>query len=299
MVGGGPIGCELAQAFCRLGSSVTLVEAADRVLLQDEPEASELVKGRLTEDGIDLRLGAGLESVAAGPNGTRLSLAGDGNVDADALLVAVGRRAELGGLGLEEAGVSYRPTGINVDRKLRTSQGHIYAAGDCVGGFQFTHYAGFQGVMAVRNAFLPLSAGGILDHVPWATFTDPEVAHVGLTESQARERYGSKTVVSSFPMSRVDRAVIEDESKGFIKMVQLSNGKLLGATVVAPRAGEMIQEWSLALDRGLKLHHLAQSVHVYPTYSIANQQIAVESTLERMLGGTAGRIAGRLARGLW
>ena len=135
--------------------------------------------------------------------------------------------------------------------------------------------------------------------MPWATFTDPEVAHVGLSEARARERYGPKTVVSDLPMNRVDRAVIDGDDTGFVKLVHLANGKLLGATVVAPRAGEMIHEWSLALDRGLKLPHLAESVHVYPTYSIATQQLAVQVTLDRMLAGSVGKIVRRLARGLW
>jgi pyruvate/2-oxoglutarate dehydrogenase complex dihydrolipoamide dehydrogenase (E3) component len=299
VAGGGPIGCELAQAFCRLGSSVTLLEAAGRLLLQDEPEASEFMNRRLTDDGIDLRLGAGLEAVAQGPSGISLSLVGGGQLETDALLVAVGRRAYLSGLGLDEAGVAHERSGIKVDRNLRTSQEHIYAAGDCAGGFQFTHYAGYQGFMAVRNAFLPLNGRAVLEHVPWATFTDPEVAHVGLTESQARERYGPKAVVSDLPMNRVDRAVIDGDAAGFIKLVHLPNGKLLGATVVAPRAGEMIHEWSLALDRGLKLPHLAESVHVYPTYSIATQQLAAQLTVDRMLAGTVGKVIRRLARGLW
>ena len=299
MVGGGPIGCELAQAFCRLGSLVTLLEAAGRVLLQDEPEASALVTQKLTDDGIDLRLGVGLEAVAQGPNGISLSLASGGQLETDALLLAVGRQADLAGLGLGEANVDYQPSGIKIDRNLRTSQGHIYAAGDCTGGFQFTHYAGYQGVMAVRNAFLPLNSRAVLEHVPWATFTDPEVAHVGLTEAQARERHGPKAVVSNLPMSRVDRAVIEGEAGGFIKLVHLPNGKLLGTTVVAPRVGEMVHEWSVALDRGLKLQHLARSVHVYPTYSIANQQLTVQLTADRMLSGSLGKVIRRLARGLW
>ncbi len=299
VVGGGPIGCELAQAFCRFGSSVTLLEAADRVLLQDEPEASEFMNLRLTDDGIDLRLGAGLEAVARSPNGISLFLAGGGQMETDALLVAVGRRAELAGLGRDEASVVHDRYGIKVDRNLRTTQRHIYAAGDCVGGFQFTHYAGYQGVMAVRNAFLPLNSRAVLEQVPWATFTDPEVAHVGQTEAQARERHGSKTVVSDLPMNRVDRAVIDGDATGFIKLVHLPNGKLLGATVVAPRAGEMIHEWSLALDRGLKLPQLAESVHVYPTYSIATQQMAVQVTLDRLQAGSVGKVIRRLARGLW
>ena len=153
--------------------------------------------------------------------------------------------------------------------------------------------------MAVRNAFLPLNSRAVLEHAPWARFTDPEVAHVGLTETQARERHGPKAVVNNLPMSRVDRAVIEGEAGGFIKLVHLPNGKLLGTTVVASRAAEIVHEWSVALDLGLKLQHLARSVHVYPTYSIANQQFTVQLTADRMLSGSLGKVIRRLARGLW
>jgi pyruvate/2-oxoglutarate dehydrogenase complex dihydrolipoamide dehydrogenase (E3) component len=208
----------------------------------------------------------------------------------------MGRRASLDGLGLDDAGVAYGRGGVVVDRNLRTNRRNIYAAGDCTGGYQFTHYAGFQGFMAVRNAFLPFSKKAVLEQVPWATFTDPEEAHVGLTEAQAKERHGDKALVYDWPMAQVDRAVAEGDSEGFIKLVYLPNGRLLGATIVASRAGEMIHEWSLALDRGLKLSQLAHSVHVYPTYSLATQQVAVRLTMDRMLGGAVGRVLRKAAK---
>ena len=192
IVGGGPIGCELAQAFLRLGSSVTLIEADNRLLLQDEPEASELIATRLEAEGLELKLGTALGSVQPYDQGISLSLTDGEAIGADTLLIAVGRRPRLESLGLESAGVTYDSAGIGVDKTLRTSQRNIYAAGDCTGSYQFTHYAGYQGFMAVRNAFLPRNRRAVLGHVPWVTFTDPEVAHVGLTESKPESTEGGR-----------------------------------------------------------------------------------------------------------
>ena len=296
IVGGGPIGCELAQAFQRLGSSVTLLEAADRVLPQEEPEASELIGHLLAREGIALRVRSGLKSAERTPTGIRLSLSDGEQAETDALLIAVGRRPQLEGLALEEAGVVYDRNGIRVRRDLRTTRRRIYAAGDCTGGYQFTHYAAYQGFMAVRNAFLPFNQRAVLERVPWATFTDPEVARVGMTESQARERHGAKTSVSHFPLSEVDRAVTDGQTEGFIKVVHQPNGRLLGATIVALHASEMIHEFALALERGLKLSHLAQLIHVYPTYAFGTQQLAVEWAVDGMLGGPLGGLVRRMAR---
>ena len=296
VVGAGPIGCELAQAFNRLGVSVTLLETADRVLPQDEPETSEVIGRVLAEEGIDLRIGCGVSGAEKVVDGVRLTLDGGGRVEADAVLLAVGRRANLEGLGLDAAGVLHGQNGLVVNKYLRTSQRNIYAAGDCTGDYQFTHYAAFQGFMAVRNAFLPLGQRAVLRHVPWATFTDPEAAHVGLTEAEARERHGPKAEVSRFPLSQVDRALTDGATDGFIKLVHRHNGRLLGATVVAPHAGEMIQEFAVALHGRLKLADLARIIHVYPTYSTGIQQLATDSTVERMLNGPFGRITRKLAR---
>ena len=298
VVGGGPIGCELAQAFRRLGSRVSLVEAAPRILLQDEPEASSLILDELANEGVEFHLDAPVEKIEKNDqNSSRIKLTtSQGPVSGDALLLTVGRRARLSGLELERAGVDYGPNGIKVNRSLRTSQRHIYAAGDCLGGFQFTHYAGWQGFMAVRNALLPGSTRAVLDRVPWTTFTDPEVAHVGLTEQQARDRYGHRIEVTNWPMARVDRALTDGASAGFIKLVHQPNGKLLGATVVSQRAGEMIHEWTLALDQGRKVGDLADSIHVYPTYSMANMQVSSQLRVSGLLSGASGRIIRKLVR---
>ena len=192
VIGGGPIGCETAQAFCRLGSSVTLLEGAPRIMLQDEPEAAEVIAQRLVQDGVDLRTNFTVQRVEKTANGVRLFLSEGSQVDASAVLVCVGRRPNLDGQGLVEASVEHGRGGIQVNKHLRTNRANIYAAGDCTGGYQFTHYAGYQGFMAVRNAFLSFNKESVLERVPWATFTDPEVAHVGLTEEQARSRHANQ-----------------------------------------------------------------------------------------------------------
>ncbi len=295
VVGAGPVGCELAQAFCRLGARVTLLEAAPRILLQDDLEAADLVGRQLTEDGVDLRLGTAVQRVWRSPDGIHVGF-GDKEVVGDSLLLSVGRQPNVSALDLDKAGVAYTAKGVQVDRYLHTSQRHIYAAGDCLGGYQFTHYAAWQGFMAVRNAFLPGATRAVLDRVPWATFTDPEVAHVGLTEGQAREKFGEGVMVCRWPMEQVDRAVAEGNTSGFVKLVHRSDGTILGATIVSPRAGEMIHEWSLAIDRDLKLGDLANSIHVYPTYSTSNMQATAHIRVEQLLAGTYGKVVRGLAR---
>jgi pyruvate/2-oxoglutarate dehydrogenase complex dihydrolipoamide dehydrogenase (E3) component len=213
----------------------------------------------------------------------------------DALLVAVGRRPNLDGLFLEKAGVKYSKQGIQVDKNLRTSQHHIYAAGDCLGGFQFSHYAGWQGFIAVRNALLPGSSRGITDQVPWTTFTDPEVAHVGMTEEQARQKLGDDVFTTIWPMKSVDRALNEAEDMGFIKLIYQKDRKLIGVTIVAAEAGEMVNEWVIAMKHNFKVDELASVIHVYPTYSTGSMQASAAILVKRLLGGLSGEIVRRLA----
>ncbi|MFQ5342687.1 MAG: dihydrolipoyl dehydrogenase family protein [Anaerolineae bacterium] len=298
VVGAGPIGCELAQAFRRLGARVTLVEALRRVLPLEDPQASRVLAEVFEAEGIVLRLNAMAERAWQDSDGIHLVAGGEDSVG-DALLVAIGRRPNVDGLDLERADVAYTANGIQVDDYLRTTQRHIYAAGDCTGGFQFTHYAGWQAFMAARNALLPGSSTGVTDRVPWATFTDPEVAHVGLNEEQARERFGDAVMICEWPMAQVDRAVAEGDTAGFIKLVHKQDGTLLGATIVAGRAGEMIHEWVVALERGLKVGDMAGIIHVYPTYSTGAMQAAAAIRVANLLSGTSGRVIrglGRLVR---
>jgi len=294
VVGGGPIGCEIAQGFRRLGSRVTLLEGGDRLLPHDDNDASQTLAEVLSNEGIDLRLQSSVERTWQDENNIYLTAAGK-EIVCDALLVAVGRRPNIDGLDMENAGVKYSKQGIQVDRNLRTSQTHIYAAGDCLGGFQFSHYAGWQGFIAIRNALLPGSSKGITDQVPWTTFTDPEVAHVGMTEEQARQKLGDDVFTNIWPMKKVDRALNEAEDTGFLKLIYRKDRKLLGVTVVAAEAGEMVNEWVLAMKHGFKVDELASVIHVYPTYSTASMQASAAILVKRLLGGLSGEVVKRLA----
>ena len=295
VVGAGPIGCEMAQAFRRLGAKVTLLASRDRILPRDDPAASRVLGQVFEAEGINVLYNTRAELAWQDEKDVHLGASGAGVVG-DALLVVTGRRPNVMGLDLENAGVAYSAAGIQADDSLRTSQRHIYAAGDCIGGYQFTHYAGWQAAMAVRNALLPGASKGVTDLVPWTTFTDPEVAHVGLTEDQAREKYGDGVMTCEWPMARVDRARAEGDTAGFIKLVHKKDGTLLGTTIVARRAGEMIHEWIVALHQGIKVGDLADAIHVYPTYSMAGMQAAAAIRVEQLLSGTSGRVVRGLAR---
>ncbi len=294
VVGAGPSGCEMAQAFRRLGAEVTLLASRDRLLPRDDPQASRVLGEVFDVEGIRVRYNARVEHAWQDEAGIHVGAAGD-ELEGDALLITSGRRPTVAGLDLEKAGVLYSEQGIQVDDNLRTSRRHIYAAGDCTGGLQFTHYAGWQATLAVRNALLPGASKGVTDQVPWTTFTDPEVAHVGLTEPQARERFGDAIMTCDWPMARVDRARTDGDTAGFIKLVHKQDGALLGATIVASRAGEMIHEWIVALHEGIKVGDLASAIHVYPSYSAAGQQAAAAIRIDRLLSGTSGRVVRGLA----
>ncbi len=295
VVGGGPLGCEMAQVFARLGAEVTVIGRADRLLPRDEPEASAVLAQVFAEEGITLRLGSRVGELLPRDGGVELTIAGERMV-VDAVLYAVGRAPNVDGLDLEKANVRFSESGIVVDDTLRTTQRDIYAAGDCTGGYQFTHLAGRQGFVAARNALLPGSTSAAKGALPWVTFTDPEVAHVGLGEERARARYGAKVQVAMWPMTKVDRARTDMDTNGFVKLVHLKNGTILGATMVAGRAGEAIHEWALAIDHGLRVGALATTVHAYPTYSVATLELAAEAHLDRVFSGATGALLKRLAR---
>ncbi len=204
-------------------------------------------------------------------------------------LVASGRRPNLEGLNLEKAGVHYTEKGIKIDDRLRTTAKHIYAAGDVVGGYQFSHFAGWQAFQAVRNALLPGSSSGLTDLVPRITFTDPEGAHVRPTEEQARSQFGQEITVCRWNLSRVDRAVCENDRTGFIKVIAKADGTILGSTIVAERAGETINEVAVAIKHKLKINEIAGTIHAYPTYSTGLQLLVTEMAVEKLLSGTSGR----------
>jgi pyruvate/2-oxoglutarate dehydrogenase complex dihydrolipoamide dehydrogenase (E3) component len=292
VVGGGPIGMEMTQAYQRLGAEVSVV--ADRLLPKDEPEVREVMQRVFEREGVRFVWG---RAKSARREGDEIIVATDheearGNL----LLIASGRKPTVAGLDLEKAGVNYSEKGIPVDDQLRTNVKNIYAAGDVAGGYQFTHFAGWQAFQAARNALLPGSSSGLTDLVPWVTFTDPEVAHVGLTEEQARMKFGENVRVCRWEMSRTDRAICEDDRDGFVKVIARKNGTLLGATVVNGRAGETITEFIVAIKQNMKVSDLAGAIHAYPTYSTAVQQLAAELAIEGTLAGASGKIIRGLSK---
>ncbi len=291
VIGGGPIGMELAQAFQRLGSRVTLI--APRLLPRDAPEAGARMAQIFQEEGV--RLLTGRAASVRRDGAAILVAAAKEEVRGDALLVASGRAPAIQGLDLDRAGVRHTASAIPVDRYLRTNVSHIYAAGDVTGGPQFTHLAGWQGFHAARNALLPGRAPGLGEFVPWVTFTDPEVAHVGLSEDQARDR-GIPFQTHRWEMAHTDRAICEDDTRGFLHVLAAPDGVVLGATAVHARAGETIAELAVAVNRRLKLSALAGVMHPYPAYATAVQQLAAESATAKSLSGTTGRILRALSK---
>lgn len=287
VVGGGPIGCEIAQAYRRLGSRVTVI--AERLLPREEPEVTELIDRIFAQEGIE-RLAARAESVRSdgGPITVRT---GVGDATGDLLLVAVGRAPVVHGLDLEAASVRYSERGIVVNKYLQTTADHIYAAGDVTGGPQFSHLAGWQGFQAVRNALLPGNNAGTSAVMPHITFTVPEVAQIGFIERAAREKVSHDDLqIMTFDITKVDRAVTEDDRLGLIKIIARKNGSILGATIVGERAGETISEIAVAMRNKLKLSDLASTIHPYPTYSTGIQLLATKMAVERAFSGVSGRI---------
>jgi pyruvate/2-oxoglutarate dehydrogenase complex dihydrolipoamide dehydrogenase (E3) component len=286
VLGGGPIGVEMAQAFARLGTAVTLIEAEDRVLPREEPEASAIVGRALSADGVDLRVAERLEKAEATPTGARLHLARGATVAAEHVLVAIGRRPTSRGFGLEDIGVDLDESGsVRTDATLRTSVAGIWAVGDVTGRLQFTHAAARMGLIAADNALSPLARVRpkrfTTAAIPWVTFTDPEVAHVGMTEAEAADHGGR---VATVPFDAFDRAIASGRTDGYFTLIAgprrvLSNaggGRLLGATAVGPCAGEVVHEVALGIQTGMFAGRLAQTVHAYPSWSVAVQLAAAQ-----------------------
>ena len=282
VVGGGPIGCELAQAFSRLGVDVTII--AEKLLPRNEPEVSSTMEEVFANEGIRI-VKSRVESIFSNNNNDGSHVVNNGDVEGELLLLAVGRKPVVHGMNLEliDVQLNSETGGIAVDDQLRSSVKGVYAAGDCTGDRQFTHYAGYQGAVAARNALLPFTDPGVLtSDVPGTTFTSPEVASVGLTEAEAREQFGSDNNGNGIQISlqrvkNVDRAVCEGSTDGFIKIVYKSkNYEILGATIVSPAAGELISEVGVAMKAGMKLDQLATVMHSYPSFSFALQVIAAE-----------------------
>ncbi|MGI9452519.1 MAG: dihydrolipoyl dehydrogenase family protein [Geminicoccaceae bacterium] len=275
IVGGGPIGIEMAQAHRRLGVEVTLVEGGT-IMGKDDLDAVAVVRKHLIDEGVVLREGAKVESVVPSGNGLSVLVSQDGHsapVDGSHLLLAVGRRPNVAGLGLEAAGIGHTARGITIDARLRTTNKKVFAIGDVAGGYQFTHMAGYHGGIVIKNALFNLPAKVDERAVPWVTYTDPELAQVGLSEAQAAEQ-GVLVRASTFDFAGNDRAQAERATEGFVKAVVGKRGKILGSTIVGRHAGELILPWVLAVQKGLKIADMASLIAPYPTLGEASKRAA-------------------------
>ena len=272
IIGGGPIGIEMAQAHRRLGSAVTVVEAA-RALGRDDPEAVALVLARLRAEGVTIHEGAAVTAVSGQAGAVRVDTAQGQSVAGTHLLIAIGRQPVVDGLGLDLAGVDHGPGGIAVDAGLRSSNRRIFAIGDVTGGAQFTHVAGYQAGVIVRSMLFGLRARGRSDHIPRVTYTDPELAQVGLTEAEARKIHGARLTIVRADFAHNDRAIATGQAQGFAK-VMVVRGRPVGAVIVGPQAGELIQVWALALAARLKISAVAGMISPYPTLGEINKRVA-------------------------
>jgi pyruvate/2-oxoglutarate dehydrogenase complex dihydrolipoamide dehydrogenase (E3) component len=269
VLGGGPVGVELAQGFARLGARVQLVEMA-RLLPRDDGDAVDLVRTSLQRDGVSLLEGSAATEVRRAGDRIRLAVgaaAGETHwVDGAHLLVAVGRRPRVDDMGLDRAGIAATAKGIQVDAGLRTTNRRVYAIGDCTGGPAFTHAAGHQAGLVIRSALFRLPVRFDAPALPWVTYSDPELAQVGLTEQAARQA-GADIVVTHQPFAGNDRARAERHDDGFLKIISDRRGRVLGVTIVGVQAGELLAPWCLAMARNMKLSALAGTILPYPTLS--------------------------------
>jgi len=272
IIGGGVIGMEMAQAHIRLGCKVTVIEG-DTAMGREDPDAAALVLDRLRAEGVEILEDTKAERISGSAGAVTVHTA-EGDVSGTHLLVAVGRKVNVDGLDLEKAGVEYTRQGVKVDARLRSvTNRKVYAIGDVAGGPQFTHVAGYHAGIVVRSAVLGLPARARTDHIPRATYTDPEIAHVGLTEADARKAHGAKLEVVRAEIGENDRAVTEGKRTGFVK-VMVVGGRPVGATIAGPQAGELIAMWAMAIANRMKMSAISATVLPYPTLSEVNKRAA-------------------------
>ncbi|MDQ2665647.1 MAG: FAD-dependent oxidoreductase, partial [Gemmatimonadota bacterium] len=279
VIGGGPIGCELAQAFARLGSQVTILDAGAQLLAREDADAAAIVERALVADGVVLRQGVKILAAHRDDDGCTLTYEMDGRraeCHGDQILVAAGRAPNVEGLGLETAGVQFDHNGIDVNDRFRSSNHHVFAIGDCASKYQFTHAADAQARLVVPNAlFYGIGGGKASDLVmPWCTYTSPEVAHVGIGAREVAES-GDAVETITIPLAQVDRAVLDGDTDGFFR-VHLARGsdRILGATLVSNHAGETISEVTAAMTNGIGLSGLGKTIHPYPTHAEAIRKAA-------------------------
>ena len=297
VLGGGPVGVEMAQAYRRLGAEVTLVEGK-RLLGRDDPELVAIVRAQLIEDGVTIHEETPVTAVEADGAGVALTCgSGDASLrlSGSHLLVAAGRRPKIEGLGLEDAGVALNDGVPLIDARLRTTNKRIFAIGDVVGPYRFTHTASYQARIVITNALFRLPARVRYDAVPWVTYTDPELAHVGLSEAEARAK-SNEVRILRFPFEENDRAIAEGATRGLVKVVATRRGRVLGASIVGAHAGELILPWVLAVKYRLGVGKLAQAIVPYPTLSEASARAAGSFHAPMLFGPRTKRLVRMLAR---
>lgn len=272
IIGGGPIGMEMAQAHIRLGSKVTVVEG-DKALGKDDPELAEVVLNALRGEGVVIEENAKAAEIKGQADAIEVVTEDGRSIKGTHLLMAVGRTPNTDKLNLKAAGIEPTRAGIKVDKSLRTTNRRVYAIGDVAGGMQFTHVAGYHAGVIIRSMLFALPSKAQTAHIPWVTYTDPELAQVGLTEAQAKQEHGSKLEVVRFPYHHNDRAIAERKTNGFIK-VMVVKGRPVGASIVGYQAGELISLWALALANKMKMSQIAAMVAPYPTVGEVNKRAA-------------------------
>jgi len=298
VIGGGPIGIEMAQSFRSLGARVTIIEKFG-ILARDEPEAVTVVRGTLLAQGVNLIEKVGVRKISRGDTGVAVELDGPSphgqTILGSHVLVAAGRKPNTEELGLAVAGIDATPKGITVDARLRTSNPKVFAIGDVAGGPQFTHIAGYHAGIVIRNALFGLPAKVDYAALPWVTYTSPELAHVGLTEAEARKTSsGIKTV--NWPFALNDRAQAEQATEGLIKVVLDKRGRILGATIVGDHAGELIGMWGLAISSKLRIGAIAGAVLPYPTLSEVSKRVAGSYLTPKLFGPLTRKVVGFVQR---
>ena len=295
VIGGGPIGLEMAQAFRRLGARITVLEAVD-FLAKDDAELSAIVVTQLRAEGVELRAPARIARVERASAGMAVILEDGERLEGSHVLVAAGRAPIVEALDLETAGIAHTTRGITVDASLRTSNRHVWAIGDCNGLYPFTHMAGYEASLFIRGALFRAPARLDTAIVPWATYTDPELAQVGLGERAAREKHGDAIKVLRWKMAENDRAQTERETVGMVKAITDRRGRILGAAIVAPQAGELIQPWCLAIAQRLRISALASFVPPYPTLGEASKRAAGSYFTDTLFGPRTRGLVRFLAR---
>ncbi len=280
VIGGGPIGIEMAQAHRRLGCEVTVIEGA-KAMGKDDPEAAAVVLDALRGEGITIAEDALAENISQTGDEITVATKDGRSFTGSHLLMAVGRKANLEKLNLEAAGIERTRAGIKVDAQMKSTNRKVYAIGDAAGGLQFTHVAGYHAGVIIRSALFGMPSKASHHHIPWVTYTDPELAQVGLTEAQAQQAHGDKLEVLRFDYAENDRARAELATTGFIK-VMVVKGRPVGATIVGVQAGELIQTWALALSAKLKISDIAGMVAAYPTMGEINKRAAGQYYVPRL-----------------